>query len=113
MMDPSDQRKQGRRHRAETVPAPRDPLARTGASGPGDYPEHRVPDIPRAWTAEGAAVAVTAAEADEPAFDGRPFGGRVRLAAGAGPERASRVDLRERPAGRRREGIWGAWTPGS
>ncbi|MFB7108187.1 hypothetical protein [Streptomyces sp. NPDC056291] len=108
MMDLSDQRKQGRAHRTETVPAPRAPFARTGVDGLGNYPEHRVPDIPRAWTAEHEAVAVTAAEADEPAFDARLFGRRVRLAAGAGPERAPRADLRERPAGRRREGIWGA-----
>ncbi|MFJ6558603.1 hypothetical protein ACIQMV_01850 [Streptomyces sp. NPDC091412] len=108
MMDLSDPWKQGRARRSETAPAPRDPLTRIRASGPGGYPEHRVPDIPRARTAEGEAVAVTAAGADEPAFGGRPFGGRVRLAAGAGPERASRADLRERPAGRRREGIWGA-----
>ncbi|MGW2900520.1 hypothetical protein ACWDAO_39570 [Streptomyces sp. NPDC001212] len=107
-MDLSDQWKQGRARRSETVPAPRDPLARTGASGPGGYSERRVPDIPRAWTAGGEAGAATAAEADEPAFGGRPFGGRVRLAAGAGTERASQVDLRERPAGRRREGIRGA-----
>ncbi|MGW4822103.1 hypothetical protein ACWEP4_24730 [Streptomyces sp. NPDC004227] len=108
MMDLSDQRKQGRAHRTETVPAPRAPLARTGAYGLGNYPERRVPDIPRAWTAEGEAVAVTAAEADEPALCAQPFGRRVRLAAGAGPERAPRVDLGERPAGRRREGICGA-----
>ncbi|MFE9308721.1 hypothetical protein ACIQCF_30370 [Streptomyces sp. NPDC088353] len=108
MTDLSDQWKQGRVRRSETVPAPRDPLARTGASGLGDYPERRIPDIPRVGTAEGEAVAVTAAETDEPAFGGRRFGGRARLAAGAGPERAPRGDLRERPAGRRREGIWGA-----
>ncbi|MEV5005269.1 hypothetical protein AB0K74_24700 [Streptomyces sp. NPDC056159] len=108
MMDLSDQWKQGRGHRTETVPAPRAPLARTGVDGFRNYPEHRVPDIPRAWTAEGEAVAVTAAEADEPAFHARPFGRRVRLAAVAGPKRAPRVDLGERPAGRRREGIWGA-----
>ncbi|MFB6959279.1 hypothetical protein ACFCYB_20210 [Streptomyces sp. NPDC056309] len=108
MMDLSDRWNQGRAHRTETVPAPRAPLARTDAYGLGNHPEHRVPDIPRAWTAEGEAVAVTAAEADEPVFCARPFGRRVRLAAGAGPERALRVDLGERPDGRRREGIWGA-----
>ncbi|MFF4757941.1 hypothetical protein [Streptomyces sp. NPDC001292] len=108
MMDLSDQWKQGCGHRTETVPAPRAPLARTRAYGLGDYSERRIPDIPRAWTAEGEAGAVTAAEADEPTVGERPFGGRMRLAAGAGPASAPRADLGECPAGRRREGIWGA-----
>ncbi|WP_445525009.1 hypothetical protein [Streptomyces cyslabdanicus] len=73
-----------------------------------DYPERRVPDISRAWTIAGGAVVTATAEAGEPTVGERPFGGRVRPAAGAGPARASRADLGECPAGRRREGIGGA-----
>ncbi|MFF9124629.1 hypothetical protein ACF09J_15200 [Streptomyces sp. NPDC014889] len=108
MMDLSDQWKQGRRHRLEAAPALRDPLAPIGASGLGGHPERRIPDIPRAWTAEGGAVAAAAAGAGEPALAERPFGGRVRHAADdARPAPALRADLGECQAGRRREAIWG------
>ncbi|MFI9602519.1 hypothetical protein ACIHCX_22185 [Streptomyces sp. NPDC052043] len=73
-----------------------------------DYPERRVPDICRAWTIAGGAVVTATAEAGEPTVGGRPFGGGVRPAAGSGAAWASRVDLGECPAGRRREGIGGA-----
>ncbi|MFD5472242.1 hypothetical protein [Streptomyces sp. NPDC127105] len=109
MMDLSDQWKQGRRHRMEAASALRDPLAPIGASGLGGHPERRVPDTPRAWTAKGATVAAAAAGADEPALGERPFGGRVRHAAGdVRPVPAARADLGECRFGRHREAIWGA-----
>ncbi|MFI5978358.1 DUF1684 domain-containing protein [Streptomyces sp. NPDC051452] len=106
--DAPDAWKKWHAQREEAVSAPYGPLALTATHWVEDYAEGRLPDIPGAWVADDGGVVLTAAEADGLTVDGRPFTGRLHLAADRGPEAAARVALGEkRLFVLVREGVWG------
>lgn len=89
--DASDEWRQRHGLRTEQASKPCGPLALTGTYRLEDHPDGRIPELPGRWTDDGDAAVLTAAEADAPTVDGRPFTGGIGLDAESGRVDAARV----------------------